>query len=193
MRRGDPPNFSGKPDSITDMESITDPPPRTRAPSAAEHEEATNCLAALAADGYYIGSAQRAKIPVPLPAEAKYTVLSIDDDPALIELLREYLSLEGYDVRTASDYNTIVAELLNPVAPDAILLDVTLPGMNGFDILVKLRRQPTYGSVPVILLTAHDKYEYVLRGFASGADGYVTKPFQFEALSAAIKAVLGTR
>ena len=192
MKPGEPRN-SNDPDSITDMESITDAPSSIREPSALERQEAQTCLAALAANGYYVTAARRAKPPAPVPPGTKYCILSIDDDPALVEILKKKLHLDGFDVRTASNQAAIIAELQKAVPPDLIFLDVTLVGMNGFDILLKLRRQPGLGSVPVILLTAHDNYEHVLRGLASGADGYIPKPFRFEALTAAIKTVLGMR
>jgi len=109
----------------------------------------------------------------------------------LVRILARKLSLDGYDVRTASDSQTIVAELKKLPSPDLILLDVGLPGISGFDLLHKLRKHPTLSSLPVIMLTGHVTPEDVLHGMISGADGYVSKPFQFDALAAAIKTVLG--
>jgi len=108
-----------------------------------------------------------------------------------LRILARKLSLDGYTIRTASDRPTIVAELQKLPPPHLILLDVGLPDISGFDLLQKLRQHPRLGSIPVIMLTGHVNPESVLHGMANGADGYVSKPFQFEALGTAIETVLG--
>jgi two-component system OmpR family response regulator len=84
-----------------------------------------------------------------------------------------------------------VAQLSARPAPDVILLDVNLPDANGFDILLKVRQHPQLKSIPIIMLTSQASREDVLRGLAGGADGYITKPYEQEALLTGIKAVLG--
>jgi DNA-binding response OmpR family regulator len=127
----------------------------------------------------------------PLAPGVKRYILCIDDDVPLVQILARKLTLDGYTVRTASDLKTIAAELQKLPFPDLILLDVGLPGISGFDLLQKVRKHPKFGSVPVIMLTGRASPEDVLRGMTSGADGYVSKPFQFDALAVAIKTVLG--
>jgi two-component system, OmpR family, response regulator len=141
--------------------------------------------------GYYVNIARKAKRVAPLPLGSKYSVLCIDDDEVLLGILAKKLQLDGYIVRTASDRPAIMVELNRPVLPHLILLDVGMPGFSGFDLLVKLRKHPKLGAIPVIMLTAHASPQHVLHGMVGGADGYVSKPFQFEALTAAIETVLG--
>jgi len=141
--------------------------------------------------GYCINIVRPVAKIVPLAPGAKRYILCIDDDVPLVQILARKLTLDGYTVRTASDLKTIVAELQKLPFPDLILLDVGLPGISGFDLLHKVRKHPKFGSVPVIMLTGRVSPEDVLRGMTSGADGYVSKPFQFDALAIAIKTVFG--
>ena len=113
-------------------------------------------------------------------------VMIVDDDPALLELLTDYLGRLGYRVIGVSDGRQaggIFAEVL----PDIVLLDVTMPGLDGWQVLRSLRAA---SQVPVIMLTARGDEHEVLRGFASGADDYVTKPFSTLELKARVRAQL---
>jgi DNA-binding response OmpR family regulator len=141
--------------------------------------------------GYCVNIVRPAPDVALLAPGTKHDILCIDDDLRVLQLLTRKLSREGYDVRTAYDRQTIVAELQKLPPPHLILLDVGLPGISGFDILQKLRQHPRLGSLPVIMLTGHVSPEDVLHGMTNGADGYVSKPFRFDALTAAIKTVLG--
>lgn len=163
----------------------------TQARSEEEKQEVILGAAELHRAGYYVNIARRAKRIPRLSLGSKYSVLCIDDDTALLGILAKKLQLDGYMVRKASDRGEIVSELQKPTPPHLILLDVGLPGLSGFDLLLKLRSHPRLGSVPVIMLTGHASPEDVLHGMACGADGYVSKPFQFDALTAAIETVLG--
>jgi Response regulators consisting of a CheY-like receiver domain and a winged-helix DNA-binding domain len=113
-------------------------------------------------------------------------ILAIDDDRSLLELLADYLGRLGYDVTAAPDGQRALASL-DAVDPDLVLLDVTMPGLDGWQVLARIR---AVSQVPVIMLTARGEEPEVLRGFAGGADDYVTKPFSFAQLSARIRAVL---
>lgn len=166
-------------------------PPSLAASSEAKKKEVTAGAVKLQKTGYYINIARPAPDVAPLAPGAKRSILCIDDDVPLVRILARKLSLDGYDVRTASDRQTIVAELQKLPPPDLILLDVGLPGISGFDLLEKVRKHPRLSTLPVIMLTGHVGPQDVLHGMASGADGYVSKPFQFDALAAAIKTVLG--
>jgi len=167
------------------------PAPSLAASSEAQKKEVTAGAVKLQETGYYINIVHPAPKVAPLAPGAKHSILCVDDDVALVRILARKLSLDGYDVRTASDRETIVAELQKLPPPHLILLDVGLPGISGFDLLQKVRQHPRLGSLPVIMLTGHVTPEDVLHGMTSGADGYVSKPFQFDALAAAIKTVLG--
>lgn len=166
-------------------------PPSLAATSEAQRKEVKEGTAKLQQAGYCINIVRPATKVAPLAPGAKRYILCIDDDVPLVQILARKLTLDGYHVRTASDRQTIIAELQKLPSPDLILLDVGLPGMSGFDLLQKLRKHPKLGSVPVIMLTGRVSPEDVLHGMTSGADGYVSKPFQFDALAVAIKTVLG--
>jgi CheY-like chemotaxis protein len=165
--------------------------PSLKASSEKEKQEVTAGADKLQASGYLVNIARKAKRVAPLAS--RFSILCIEDDPGLLGVLAKKLTLDGYAVRTASDRQTILAELQRLPPPHLILLDVGLPGISGFDILQKLRQHPKLGSIPVIMLTAHSSPEDVLRGLKGGAEGYVSKPFQFDALTAAIETVLGLR
>ncbi len=113
-------------------------------------------------------------------------ILVIDDDRSLCELLTDYLGRLGHEVIATGDGQTGLMRLAE-APPDIVLLDVTMPGLNGWQTLARIRAS---ASVPVIMLTARGDETEVLRGFAGGADDYVTKPFSFAQLAARIKAVL---
>lgn len=143
--------------------------------------------------GFCINIVRRATRAAPLATGARHSILCIDDEEQVLEILTRNLSRDGYDVRTASDRQTILVELGRLPPPHLILLDVGLPGLNGFDLLHKLRQHPRLESLPVIMLTGHVNPEDVLHGMINGADGYVSKPVRFDALADAIKTVLGIR
>lgn len=113
-------------------------------------------------------------------------ILVVDDDKSLLELLTDYLGRLGLEVEGTPDGQTALASL-DAAPPDLILLDVTMPGLNGWQVLARIR---AVSSVPVIMLTARGDESEILRGFGGGADDYVTKPFSFAQLGARIKAVL---
>ena len=86
------------------------------------------------------------------------------------------LAFERFDARIASNRTEIVRELRHTPPPDLVLLDVGLPDVDGFDVLLKMRQHPVLKTVPIVMLTALATREAVLKGLAGGADGYVTKP-----------------
>lgn len=113
-------------------------------------------------------------------------LLVIDDDHSLVELLSDYLTRAGHEVTGAPDGQRGIA-VAAEAAPELVILDVTMPGLDGWQTLARLRAA---GTVPVIMLTARGNETEILRGFAAGADDYVTKPFSFAQLAARISAVL---
>jgi two-component system KDP operon response regulator KdpE len=113
-------------------------------------------------------------------------ILIVDDDRSLLELLTDYLGRLGYEIRGVPDGQQALA-CLDDSPPELVLLDVTMPGLDGWQVLARIRAA---SQVPVIMLTARGDEPEVLRGFAGGADDYVTKPFSFAQLAARIKAVL---
>ena len=114
-------------------------------------------------------------------------LLVIEDEPTLSRLLTYNLTQEGYDV-TAEDHGSSGYDRAVSQDFDLILLDLMLPGMNGLDILNKLRVQGV--TTPVIILTAKNGEAEVVQGLKSGADDYITKPFGVSELLARVDAVL---
>ncbi len=114
------------------------------------------------------------------------TILVVEDDANLLDVVRHNLVREGYEVVTAHDGETAV-EVARSRKPDLILLDIMLPGLDGFDVCRILRREM---SVPIIMLTAKaDEIDKVV-GLEMGADDYITKPFSLRELLARVKAML---
>ena len=156
-----------------------------------ENAEAAQGESSLKHKGYYVRIARRPDAKREVKEGQKFTILVVDDDPDLGKLLRTYLMLEGFATRFAVNRAEILDALRQPPMPDLVLLDVELPDANGFDILAKMRQHPALKLVPVIMLTAEASREAVLKGLRGGAHGYVTKPFEADALTMAVKAVLG--
>ena len=159
--------------------------------SAKFREEAEKGVQSLDRSGYYIGVAQQAPAKKVPNNGTKYSILLIEDNAPFITAVKMLLKLEGYEVRVASSRDEIVAALRAPAMPDAILLDVNLPGTDGFSVLARMRQHPALRTVPVIMLTAQASRGDVLRGLSGGANGYITKPFEHEALMKSLRAVLG--
>ena len=113
-------------------------------------------------------------------------ILLADDDPSISHLVQLYLEKEGYEVKTAARGDDALA-LFRKLPPDLILLDVMLPGMDGWQVLKAIRKQ---SGIPIIMLTAKDETFDKVLGLELGADDYVTKPFEMKELMARVKAVL---
>jgi DNA-binding response OmpR family regulator len=113
-------------------------------------------------------------------------ILVVEDDLALARVLSDNLHFSGFDVASVHDGNEALARVRS-FAPDLVLLDVTMPGQDGFSLCGLIRQN---GRTPVIMLTARDQKSDKLKGLELGADDYVTKPFDFEELQARIRAVL---
>lgn len=108
-------------------------------------------------------------------------VLIIEDDPAILFGLRENFDLEGFEVHSAVEGN-LGLELARKERPDLILLDIMLPGLNGFEICQTLRHENL--DMPILMLTALGQEEDIIRGLNLGADDYITKPFSIGELMA---------
>ena len=113
-------------------------------------------------------------------------ILVIDDEPSITKLVSAYLKPEGYEVFIASDGNAGL-KAARTFKPDLIILDVMLPGMDGIELLSRLRRE---SDVYVIMLTAKTEETDKIVGLSVGADDYVTKPFSPRELAARVKAAL---
>jgi DNA-binding response OmpR family regulator len=118
---------------------------------------------------------------------SKPRVLLIDDDEDVRHMTRVSLGFEGFEVAEASDGTTGIA-MARDQRPDAIILDVMMPGRDGIDVLRELREDATFAEVPVVILTAKAGAEH--EGWNAGATGYLTKPFTGTALAATIRRML---
>lgn len=158
---------------------------------ASADREATTGGLRLNDNGYYVSIARHAvKVRTPGPGE-KLSVFLVEDDEDLARLVARTLGGEGFEVQVAATRGEVVARLRQQPMPDLVILDVTLPDVNGFEVLQKLKSHPALKALPVIMLTAEATREGVVRGLAGGADGYITKPFKRENLVRGVKAVLG--
>src|SRR5256885_11130245 len=119
-------------------------------------------------------------------------VLVVEDEQHLADGLRFNLEAEGYTVQTVSDGEAALSLLVDQQQSyDALVLDVMLPGKDGFAVAAELRAAGHF--VPVLMLTARGRPEDVLRGFESGADDYLPKPFELTVLLARLNALLRRR
>ena len=114
-------------------------------------------------------------------------ILVIDDDPAVTSVLKRGLSYEGFAVATAKSGAEGLA-IAREHSSDLVILDVMMPGLNGFEVLQRLRAADE--RLPVLMLTAKDTPSDQVRGLESGADDYVIKPFTFEVLLARVRSLL---
>ena len=105
-----------------------------------------------------------------------YRVLLVDDDPAIVRLLELNFRFEGFEVETASRGEEALQKA-SAVRPDAIVLDVMMPGVDGWEVVERLRDDPALAETPVVFLSARAKDEDRTRGYALGVVDYVTKPF----------------
>ena len=113
-------------------------------------------------------------------------VLAIDDEPEMLKLLKTVLSRSGFDVVVAASGQTGLRAAYR-THPDAVLLDLMMPGMNGYDVCHQLKQLT---DVPVIFVTAAGDLDHLRKGFAMGADDYVVKPFRPAELVSRLKACL---
>ena len=106
-------------------------------------------------------------------------VLIADDTPASLALLVSVLEPHGYEILTATNGREAL-QLATKAKPDVILLDVVMPGHDGFYVCRELKAEPETCDIPVIFITSRQETEFVLRGFRLGAIDYIEKPFQAE-------------
>ena len=127
---------------------------------------------------------------MPEPAETPALVLVADDDPDLRELVALRLARAGYRVETVRD-GLEAFERAVELLPDLLVLDVSMPGQDGFETSRRLRADPRTSHLPVVFLTARTRETDVATGYERGGDGYVTKPFAPAELLARVDALVG--
>ncbi|MDX1464288.1 MAG: response regulator [Halomonas sp.] len=116
-------------------------------------------------------------------------VLVVDDEPNIVLSLEFLMQQAGFEVDTAEDGESALSRIAE-AAPDLLLLDISLPGISGFDVLERLRADPAHARLPIVMLTAHGREVEREKGLALGADDYVTKPFSTQALVEKVKTLL---
>jgi DNA-binding response OmpR family regulator len=120
------------------------------------------------------------------------SVLLVEDEDQLRRVMKDLLQREGYRVAEARDGIQALDEV-DRFAPDVIILDLNLPGIDGYSVLAQLRSRPATRDIPIMVLTAKGDEDNEVRVFELGADDFVTKPFRARSLTARIEAVLGRR
>ena len=136
-----------------------------------------------------MGRVNLADLPVPAPSgtEPEARLLVVDDEPNIAELLSASLRFSGFEVHTASNGTEALAQIAR-LSPDLVVLDVMMPGLDGFEVVRRMRQEGHY--CPVLFLTARDAVEDRVTGLTLGADDYVTKPFSLGEVLARIRAIL---
>ena len=119
-------------------------------------------------------------------------VLVVDDDEHILRSLSQYLELEDFRVISASS-GPEALKLFAEEKPDLLVLDVMMPGMDGFQVLESLRKDPNTAQVPVLMLTARDQHNDIVKGYQMGATSYLVKPFNLDELVEAIREVYTTK
>jgi Tfp pilus assembly pilus retraction ATPase PilT/ActR/RegA family two-component response regulator len=157
------------------------PPPRTSTPVAAAPADLSSSFDLIEEHS-----------PRASRAGAPRKVLLVDDEDSLRRVMKDLLEREGYDVAEARD-GVQALDQVDRVAPDIIVLDLNLPGLDGYGVLSQLRSRPLTAAIPVIVLTAKGDEDNEVRVFELGADDFLTKPFRARALSARLDAVLARR
>lgn len=115
-------------------------------------------------------------------------ILAVDDEKHIVRLVQVNLERQGYEVVTANDGREAL-EKVEAESPDLVVLDVMMPYMDGFEVLQNLRRNASTRDIPVIMLTAKAQDADVFRGWQSGVDCYLTKPFNPMELIAFVKRI----
>jgi len=121
----------------------------------------------------------------------KPKVLVVDDEPINIELLEDYLS-KDYDILKAQNGNEAI-NIVEATPPDIILLDIMMPGMNGYQVCKKLKHDHKTDHIPIIIVTSLHEIEDRNKAIQAGADDFITKPFDIMELSVRVKSHLRTK
>ncbi len=119
----------------------------------------------------------------------KASILVVDDDPKMSELMSSVLKQEGYKIHVAEAADEAFA-FLKKELPDLILLDIDLPGLSGLKLLEIIKSEPRTAPLPVIMVSVQDSESYKMKGFSGGADDYLIKPFSLKELLARVAALL---
>jgi len=142
----------------------------------------------LEADGFFVAVARRNLAGPDLPEDCH--VMVVEDEPVTNSVLQKVLATDGFKVHGAFDAAGL-GQLLTRRVPDLILLDIELPKVSGLQILARIRKHPRLHAIPVLIVTSRADMSDVVRGFALGANGYLSKPVTVENLRAVLRQILG--
>ncbi|MBE0623384.1 MAG: response regulator [Burkholderiales bacterium] len=148
-------------------------------------------VSTLREEGYTVRIVRRPPTELRLAQGRKCVVMVVEDEQQLAANMKIVLERTGFVARVAMNREQIVAALRQQPLPDLVLLDVTLPDADGFNVLDRMRQHPLLKEIPVVMVTGTATREAVLKGLQGGADGYITKPFQIDVLIKAVKTVFG--
>lgn len=121
-----------------------------------------------------------------MPQKIKTKILLIEDEVNILDIVKDVLKEEGFQVKTASSGKKGV-EIASAWLPDLIICDIMMPGMDGYEVFEKLKEQPTTSGIPIIYLTAKADYQDFRKGMNLGAADYIFKPFDIRSLVKAVK------
>jgi DNA-binding response OmpR family regulator len=119
-------------------------------------------------------------------------ILVVDDDPHSLDIVRTYLESQGYSVATAIDGNDALAKL-EEVRPALVLLDVMMPGIDGWEVARVIKNHPEFSKARVVMLTARSDFTDKHEGLRAGADDYIVKPIKLEELGKRVERNLKAR
>lgn len=122
-------------------------------------------------------------------SDIRQKILIVDDEMDALLALKVALETEGYSIAEAKDGYEAIDKVHSEI-PDVILLDLMIPGIDGFEVCRQLKSDPMYRHIPIIMLTARGEIDDKVEGIELGADDYVTKPFNLKELKARIKMIL---
>jgi CheY-like chemotaxis protein len=125
-------------------------------------------------------------------AESNATILVVDDNSDNVEILRAFLTSRGFSVEAAADGRSALARM-EEIKPDLVLLDVMMPGMDGWEVCRVIKQHPSLGHTRVVMVTAKGGFEDKYEGLRSGADDYVVKPVDFPDLLDKVQRNLAAR
>ena len=123
---------------------------------------------------------------------SEISILVVDDDPNSLDIVRTYLESRGYAVATALDGKQALS-LLEEIQPAVVLLDVMMPGMDGWEVARLIKNHPQYSNVRVVMLTARSDFSDKHEGLRAGADDYLVKPIRLEELGQRVERNLRAR
>jgi DNA-binding response OmpR family regulator len=119
-------------------------------------------------------------------------ILIIDDDRVLVDVLKDALSAEGFEIIVAFDGLSGIESVITQ-EPDMIVLDIRLPGIDGFEVCRKLKESPATAAMPVVILSGAGSPEYVSKALAIGIDDFIHKPFDASAMGARLRGIAHKR